>query len=83
MVVESRELNQSLPRIGKRHGVQGMFKPSESLTDRIISLEAERDNLRILLFDPELPEHLKENIRLALNLAEAELNRLAELGSQS
>jgi hypothetical protein len=72
----------NIVRIGKGTRPR-MFKPSETLTDRIISLEAERDNLRILLFDPELPEHLKENIRLALNLAEAELNGLAELGSES
>jgi hypothetical protein len=58
-------------------------QPSESLTDRNISLEAQRDNLRILLFDPEVPEHLKENIRLAQELAEAELNRRAESGSES
>jgi hypothetical protein len=58
-----------------------MFKPAESLTERIIWLETQRDNLRILLSEPEVPEHLKENIQLAVEHAEAELNRLAELGS--
>jgi hypothetical protein len=43
-----------------------MFKPAESLTERIIWLETQRDNLRILLSEPEVPQHLKENIQLAL-----------------